>query len=444
MYSEIISKFFKEHNITVGDIVKVDAKGITEEGELMPSTEANDSGIIIVKLKSGYNIGINFKEAKISRVSRGKPYGEFPRADLKYKEGLPKIKLVYTGGTIGSKVDYKTGGVYMLTKPEELLYEIPELSDIAHIRACDFLHVASEDMSTDDWGKIAKEVGDSLNDGFRGAIVTMGTDTMHYTVSALSFMLEGLNSPVVVTGAQRSPDRGSSDAFLNLICSAHIAAKSNIAEVGICMHYSSNDDKCAFIRGTRARKMHTSRRDAFRAVNSRPIAFVDSKGEIAYNSDYKKLSKNFRSKVKIVTGFEKKVALIKAYPNSDPEIIDFYVGKGCRGLIIEGTGLGHTPALTENKNASWLSYIKNAIDNGVVVGMTSQCLYGRVNGMVYRTLRLLSGLGVIYCEDMLPEVAYIKLGWLLGNYRKEKAAKLLAENLAGEISTRSEYDEFLA
>jgi len=443
MYSQTISKFLKEHKISIGDIVKVNVKGITEECELMPSTEANDENIIIVKLKNGYNIGINFKEAKISRVAKGKPYGEFPKVALKYKEGLPKVKLVYTGGTIGSKVDYKTGGVYMLTKPEELLYEVPELSEIAQIRVHDFLHVASEDMSSEDWGKIAREVGTALNDGFKGVIVTMGTDTMHYTASALSFMLKGLNAPVVVTGAQRSPDRGSSDAFLNLICSAHIAAKSDIAEVGICMHYSSSDDKCAFIRGTRARKMHTSRRDAFRAINSRPLAFVDSKGEITYNEIYRKLRKNVRSKVEIATGFERKVALIKAYPNSDPEIIDFYINKDYKGLIIEGTGLGHTPALTEKKDASWLGHIKNATDSGMIVGMTSQCLYGRVNSMVYRTLRLLSSAGVIYCEDMLPETAYIKLGWLLGNYREEKAMKLLTENLVGEISSRSEYNEFL-
>jgi len=367
---------------------------------------------------------------------------KFPRSEAAAKRGLPKVTLLYTGGTIGSKIDYKTGGVYMLTEPAELLYDVPELSDIANIEVKHMFSIASEDMSYLEWQSIAKEVEKALNRGSRGVVITMGTDTMHYTAAALSFMLRDLDAPVIITGAQRSSDRGSSDAFMNLACAVQLAAKSDIAEVGICMHSSSSDDKCAFIRGTKARKMHTSRRDAFRPINDRPIAFVDRSLNIAYMNNYNKI-KDAKKKVNAITEYESKVALIKSFPNSDPEIIDFYVDKGYKGIIIEGTGLGHVPASAGHSDMLWLDHIKKAIGKGLVIGMTSQCLYGRVHKYVYRNLRLISGLGVVYCEDMLPETAYVKLGWLLGSYDGKKAAELLDKNIAGEIKERSRADEFL-
>ncbi|MEM0154889.1 MAG: Glu-tRNA(Gln) amidotransferase subunit GatD, partial [Methanothrix sp.] len=359
------------------------------------------------------------------------------------KKSLPKVTLIYTGGTIGSKLDYKTGGVYMLLKPEELLYEVPELASIAELKVDPLFSISSEDMSYIEWQKIAQRVYEAKKEGSRGVVVTIGTDTMHYASAALSFMLNGISIPVVLTGAQRSSDRGSSDAFMNLFCSVVIAARSEIKGVGICMHKTSSDSECGFIRGTRARKMHTSRRDAFRPINEGYIATVSYSGDINYLS--KEIAKSKDSSVGNgpLTGFEKNVALVKAYPNSDPGIIDYYVGKGYKGIIIEGTGLGHTPVSTEHEYYSWLPNIKKAVAKGVIVGMTSQCLYGRVNPNVYRNLRLLSGAGVVYCEDMTPETAYVKLGWLLGNYDAETSRKMLNVNVAGEISARSSYDKFL-
>jgi glutamyl-tRNA(Gln) amidotransferase subunit D len=331
----------------------------------------------------------------------------------------------------------------MLTKPEELLYEVPELSGIASIDVRNLFGIASEDMSYIEWQSMAKEVAKSLNDGARGAVVTMGTDTMHYASAALSFMLNNLNAPVVFTGAQRSSDRGSSDAFFNLICSTQIAAKSDIAEVGICMHADSSDDSCAFIRGTHVRKMHTSRRDAFRPINDRPLARIKKDLEIAYGSDYRKIENAPKYKVTAETKFEKKVALVKSYPNADPTIIDFYIDKGYKGIILEGTGLGHLPVSTIHDEFQWMPSVKRAMEKGVVVGMTSQCLYGRVNPSVYRNLRIVSGEGVVYCEDMTPETSLVKLGWLLGNYKTEEAKAMLNQNIKGEIKSRTLYDEFL-
>jgi glutamyl-tRNA(Gln) amidotransferase subunit D len=254
-------------------------------------------------------------------------------------------------------------------------------------------------------------------------------------------MLQDLNAPVVLTGSQRSSDRGSSDAFMNLICSVYAAAQSDIAEVGVCMHSTSSDDECAYMRGTKVRKMHTSRRDAFRAINGKPLAYIGKDGRIKYNSQYRKAQAG-NKEVHAQTKFEPKVAIVKAYPDSEPDIIDFYIGKKYRGIIIEGTGLGHAPVSTSHQEYLWLPKIKEAADSGMVIGVTSQCIYGRVNSSVYRNLRLMSSAGAIYCEDMTPETAYVKLGWLLGNYDAAKAKELLPANIVGEIGTRSEYDDF--
>ncbi len=440
MYSDKIEKLLKGQKIKVGDTIKISSKKGDFEGTLMPRTESGDSGIFIVKLGNGYNIGIKADSSlKISLIKSGNREFSFPKMVAKHGRNPESVSLIYTGGTIGSKIDYVTGGVHMLTKPEELLYEVPELSGIANIDVKNLMQIASEDMTHLEWAEIANAAVKSLNEGARGIVITHGTDTMHFTSAALSFMLKDLNAPVVLTGAQRSSDRGSSDAFMNLICSTYIAARSDIAEVGICMHATPSDNACSFIRGTKARKMHTSRRDAFKPINSMPIALVSQNGKISYESDYKK-RQNWNKNASALTKFDPKVALANAYPNSDPGIIDYYIKKGFKGIIIEGTGLGHapvSPSITEN---SWLKNIKDAIDSGVIIGMTSQCIYGRVNMNVYRNLRLLSETGVIYCEDMLPEVAFVKLGFLLGNYGQKKAKEMLGKNMAGEMTERIEMD----
>ena len=202
------------------------------------------------------------------------------------------------------------------------------------------------------WQRIAEETAKALNGGAHGVVITHGTDTMSFTAAALAFMLRGLNAPVVLTGSQRSSDRGSSDAFLNLIAATNLAANSNIAEVGICMHASSSDDRMHFIRGVKARKMHTSRRDAFRPINDRAIAYVDRDGRISYASEYRKVGKS-EAEVAANTKFEPKTALLKVYPNSDPEVMQYYMDRSYRGFILEGTGLGHTPVSTGHSGNHW-------------------------------------------------------------------------------------------
>lgn len=430
----------QENKIKIGDLISMQDGTSKLEGVVMPHTASNEADVIVIKLKNGYNTGINPFTYKIKKLESKDFDISFQKAPIKEKKHLPNISLIYTGGTIGSRVDYRSGGVHMLIKPQELLYEVPELGDIANISISNLYSIASEDMSYLEWQGIAREAYKELKAGSRGIVITHGTDTMHYSAAALSFMLPNLNAPIIITGAQRSPDRGSSDAFMNLICATKFASQSDIAEVGVCMHTSSSDDYCGYIRGTKVRKMHTSRRDAFLPINSEFLAKTTSDKEIEYNTHYKKMDvTKGADDLMLKDKFEEKVGIIKAHPNQDPQIVDYYVQKKYKGIILEGSGLGHLPVSTKHQKFNWLKSIKDAIDAGLVIGMSSQCINGRVNPYVYTNLRLISGAGVIYCEDMHPETAYVKLGWLIGNYGVEKAAQLLNINLVGEISSRTEF-----
>jgi len=444
MYSKRIQSVLKRKKIKVGDRVRLSKGKRGYEGVLMPRIEMGDTNSLIVKLENGYNIGVKVsKGVKLKKIGRGKRLGVIPKAKIKRKKGLPNISFIGTGGTIGTHVDYLTGGVYMCRKPEEIIATAPELGDIVNIKSIRSpFTIASEDMTHREWQKIAKEVAKELNKGCRGAIVTHGTDTLHYTGAALSFMLKGLSKPVALVGAQRSPDRGSFDGSQNLICASHFVAKSNIGEVCIVMHGTTNDDYCLINRGTRCRKMHSSRRDAFRPINELPLGKVWPNGKIEITSkNYRKFE---NKKVKADVKFEPKTALVKIHPSSNPEIIDWYVSKKYRGIVIEGTGLGHVLTSTIRKQDSWLPHIKRAVNKGTVVVMTTQTIYGRTHPYVYRNLRLLGDAGAIFAGDIISEVAFVKLGWLLGHTRKtEKVKEQMLTNLVGELSERIEPKAFL-
>jgi glutamyl-tRNA(Gln) amidotransferase subunit D len=447
-YSKEIQKALKE--IKIGERISITKSKQVYEGLLMPRTELGDTNCIVLKLDSGYNIGIRFeKGVKIKKSKKPEPkeikkelefeFGKEHLKALKFDPKKPKVSLIMTGGTIISRIDYRTGGVHALEKPEELLTNIPELKDIVNIE--DILtpiKKMSEDLDYKDWQKLAELTARELNKN-QGVIITHGTDTLHFTSAVLSFMLKNLYKPVVLVGSQRSPDRGSSDAFMNLICSAH-AAVSNIGEVGTCMHGSTDDYYCYFIRGTKVRKMHTTRRDAFRSINEMPIAKIWPDGKIdILNKNYKRRKDE---KVMADVKFEPKVALLKSYPGSEPEILEFLVKKGYKGFVIEGTGLGHLPTFAEK---SWIPTIKKLVKDGIPVVIAPQTIYGRINPNVYTNLRILyHEAKAIPAEDMLPEVAYVKLGWILGHTKDlEKVREMMLTNMVGEITERSEIEAFL-
>jgi len=449
LYSEEVEKFLKKSRVTVGDTVRISKKKLVQEGVLLPRIELGDQSSLVLKLSNGYNVGIKFEEGlKIKKIGPTVKFGLIPKMKIKHRPDLPSVSLIATGGTIGTHVDYKTGGVYMCRKPEEILATTPELENIVNLKSLlRPFTVASEDMTYNHWQNLAETTAKELKK-CDGVIITHGTDCLHYTAAVLSFMLKDLTKPVVLTGAQRSPDRGSFDGKMNLICSGYFAGHAPMGEVVVVMHGSTNDDFCYAHRGTKVRKLHTSRRDAFRSVNDLPLAKVWPNGKIeVLNQNHVKRDKK---KVKVDTRFEPRTALVKVYPNSDPSIIDWYIQKGYRGIVLEGTGLGHVPTGESGttkqfeKNISWIPFIKKAVDRGIVVVVTSQCLYGRTHPFVYRNLRLLGEAGAVFGEDMLPEVAYVKLACLLGrNKDPEKVKRLMLTNLVGEITKETLPETFL-
>lgn len=430
-------KILESASAEVGDRLRVDSEGKSYEGVLMPRSELGDEKHIVLKLPNGYNVGVGVgPKTKVAVSEKGKPPKlGVPKLEIKPDPSKPNVTILGTGGTIASRVDYRTGAVFPAFTPEEIYSAVPEIADIANIKVIEVCNVFSEHMTPTLWEKIGEAVVRELNAGAKGVVIAHGTDTMHYTAAALSFMLKGLNRPVVLVGSQRSSDRPSSDAALNLISAVTVAAKSDIAEVTVVMHGSADDEYCLIHRGTKVRKCHTSRRDTFQSINEIPLGMVKG-GEIKiFHEDFKRAGP--KGQVKLEGKFEPMVALLKVTPGLQSFVIQGMLGGGDKGIVLEGTGLGHVPE-------TLFEGIRAATKSGVSVVMTSQCLWGRVDMKVYSTGRDLLQMGVIPGEDMLPEVAWVKLMWVLARTTEpEKVSKMMRENLAGEISSRSRPDVFL-
>ncbi|MEM4181705.1 MAG: Glu-tRNA(Gln) amidotransferase subunit GatD [Candidatus Pacearchaeota archaeon] len=426
----------KEKILNVGDKVRFKCKDRDWEGIVL---ESFDPEIIFLKLPSGYNIGIREREilnVEILEKAKEKEKKDFV---LEKKEGLPNIVFIITGGTISSKVDYKTGGV-IPTSAEDLLDIVPEIKNLCNIYAIEkpFMKF-SEDMHFADWKKLAETCEKYLNDdNISGVVVTHGTDFLHYSSAALSFMLGKPNKPVALTYSQRSIDRASTDAALNLLCAVKYAV-SDIAEVSIVGHKDLNDEFCLAMPGTRVRKMHTSRRDTFKVINSEPFAEISLK-EFKILREFN--ARNNKIKIKANTQYSDKVALVKVYPGQDPEILNFYKEKGYKGLILELTGLGQVPS--SNAKHNFLPTIKKLVDEGMLIFGTAQTIYGGLNLNVYSSGRELLKTGLVPLGDMLSEVAFVKLSWLLGQKsllgKNEEIKKKMLENLAGEISEKRNFN----
>ena len=434
-YKGASKAFLESAGISIGDSVKIIKKDICYEGMILDRSEDADDKHVVLKLENGYNIGLEITNAEIELVKKG----EKPKIELKHlkiEKNLNKhdISIISTGGTVASVIDYKTGAVHPAFTADDLIRANPELMEHANIKGNAVLNILSENMKPEYWVKSARAVADEINDGAQGVVVAHGTDTMHYTAAALSFILD-TPVPVVITGAQRSSDRPSSDAFLNLLNSV-TAAKSDIAEVMVCMHATENDSFCLLHQGTKVRKMHSTRRDAFRSINVSPIAKVQN-GSVRILDKEMKYNKRNDTELKLHDSIEPNVAFIKSYPGISGELIDYHVDKGYKGILLEGTGLGHCP---ENIVPS----LERAKDSGIPVVMTSQCLYGEVNMHVYSTGRKLISAGVISAGDILPETAFVKLIWALGQTDDIKEIKnIMKTNIAGEIQDKLSLKYFL-
>ncbi len=444
-----LEELFKRSNVKLGDSVMIETNNARHFGILIPRYEYADANHLVLKLKSGYNIGIKIGKIKsIKKITekldpnikpdtyyQHKDYFSDKNTDQNFSQSqLPNLSLLSTGGTISSKIDYRTGGVMAALTAKELNDSIPELTKIANIDPEVVLSEYSENIKPEHWSLIARKVANNILSGkYDGIIVSHGTDTMHYTSAALSFALQNLPIPVVLVGAQRSSDRPSSDASLNLIGACTFATRSKFSGVFVAMHYSISDEVIACHIGTRVRKNHTSRRDAFQSIDVYPFSLI-KKDQIEISRQYTDLkfqerNKNLESMV-VRPNFEHKVSLLKFYPGFDCRMIDYCAELGHKAIILEGTGLGHI-------NKECFSRIKNAVNKGIVIFMTSQCIWGRTALTVYDTGRDLLNLGVIPLSNMTSETALVKAMWCFGNFTDEKEViKTMTSNIANEFTNR--------
>lgn len=414
----------------IGDKIQIIKKTDKKEGILMPRHGFSDDDIITIKLDNGYNVGVAIgQNTKIVLLKKNKGVTKKLKK-IPFDSSKTTISIIGTGGTIACYVDYRTGAVHPATSAQDLAFSVPEIFEICNVKAQVAYQMVSEDIEVGHWQRLAKIVASELNGGSHGVVIPHGTDTMGYTAAALSFMLKDLSGPVVLVGAQRSSDRPSSDAAKNLLAAATVAAKSDIGEVVVVMHGEPSDKYATIHRGVKVRKFHTSRRDAFKTVNDKPLGKVEN-GNIKIEGKYKKKKKK-KNKVSVDDKMEGNVGMVFSHPGLKQEDIP----EGKKGIVLVGTGLGHVPSKI-------IPRIKHLGKQGTIFAMSSQCLFGRVNMRVYSNGRDLIKAGVISCEDMLPETAYVKLMWVLAHGEKKEIEKIMLTNIAGEISHRTRSDAFL-
>jgi glutamyl-tRNA(Gln) amidotransferase subunit D len=430
MYSQKLQELLEKENIEVGDRIKVNGR----EGRLMPKPGTGDPEILNLKLDSGYNIGLEPEEVEL--VEKREEVGERD-IDLKHSDEKPDILVLHTGGTIASRVSYEEGGVAPDFDPETLVQMYPELAEEVNIYSEVVAQMLSEDMEPGHWQDIAEKI-DEVKEDYDGIVLGHGTDTMSWTGAALSLMLQNLDTGVMIAGSQRSSDRPSTDATMNMYCATRFLIETEFSGIGICMHENSSDDVCNILPPQKVRKMHTSRRDAFKPVNAEILGRVNYQtGEIEENFEEKtgEYEKN--------TELEEDVGVLKVRPGMDPEEIGFLIEQDYPGVVIEGTGLGHMPVNSFDEKTEHHERILEKIGElaeDTLVVMASQCLNGRVDMNVYDAGIKIQDAGVIEADDMHPELAYVKLMWSLGQASDlEEAKEIFHTNINGEISDRSMY-----
>jgi glutamyl-tRNA(Gln) amidotransferase subunit D len=426
----------KAQGVRVWSDAEVTTTRGTFTGIILPRSETADDKHVVLKLRNGYNVGITvgtvtgIKEFGYKEAHYKIPEKEFPRDPNK-----PRVKLLGTGGTIASRLDYRTGAVIPAFTPGELYGSVPELAEICNLETEKLYGVFSENMGPEQWVGTARAIGREIEKGVQGIVIGHGTDTMHHTAAILSFMVQDSPVPIVMVGSQRSSDRPSSDAALNLINATKTAAESDIAEVMVCMFGPTSDQYDLLHRGTRVRKMHSSYRSTFRTIGDIPLAMVSRERIIPLRDDYKKRRSD--RNVAIHPEFEEKVSIVYYYPNMKPDIIESLIDNGYKGIIIAGTGLGHV-------NKPLYPALRRAREKGISVYMTVQTLWGYVQMFVYDTGRDIMELGVVPAANMLPEVAYVKLGWALGRTSDPAEVKeIMLTPIAGEITEREPHNGYL-
>ncbi len=420
----------------VWDDVELMAGSNLFKGVILPRSETADDRHIVLKLVSGYNIGIAAaKVTSIAVVGSREAHYQIPEKDFPFNPGLPKVKLLGTGGTIASRLDYRTGAVIPAFSPGELYGAVPELAGICNLETEKLFGIFSEDMGPVQYTALAEAIGREIEKGVAGIVIGHGTDTMHHTAAILSFMCQDLPVPVVLVGSQRSSDRPSSDAALNLMHATRTAGYCEAAEVMVCMFGPTSDKYGLLHRGTRVRKMHSSYRSTFRTIGDIPLAMVDRTSFTYLKKDFRRRDPERKPVISPV--FEDRVAMVYYYPNMNPDMITGLVEKGYKGIVIAGTGLGHV-------NKPLYEPLRQATEAGVHVFMTVQTLWGYTQMYVYDTGRLLMQRGVVPLANTLPEVAYMKLCWALGvTSDHDEVQRIMTTPIAGEITPSEPPDGYL-
>ena len=435
-YKGTALEVLKKYNVRVwGQAIITTTRG-TFNGTVLPRSENDDDQHIVLKIATGYNVGLDIETiSDMKEVGYKKANYKIPEKEFPTTAGLPKVKLLGTGGTIASRLDYRTGAVIPAFSPGELYGAVPELADICNLTTEKLFAVFSENMGPEQYKKLAIAIGKEIENGIDGIIIGHGTDTLHYTAAALTFMVQNSPVPIVLVGSQRSSDRPSSDAALNLMHAATAASHGDIAEIMVCMYGPTSDEYGFLHKGTRVRKMHSSYRSTFRTIGDTPLATITRAGVKPIKTEYNHRRKD--RNVTILPYYEEKVAMLYYYPNMQPDIIDSMVDNGYKGIIIIGTGLGHV-------NKAIYPAIDRAIKKGVAIYMTLQTLWGYVHMFVYDTGRDLMAKGIIPAENMLPETAFIKLSWALGQTNDlEKVREIMLTPINDEITKREPYNGYL-
>jgi glutamyl-tRNA(Gln) amidotransferase subunit D len=426
----------KRFNVRVWGQSEIDTTRGLFKGTVLPRSENDDDLHIVLKIETGYNIGIDIttitgmKETGYNKANYKIPEKEFP-----YSDNKPNVKLFGTGGTIASRLDYRTGAVIPAFSPGELYGAVPELADICNIDTEKLFAVFSENMGPDQYMTLAKAIGQEIAKGIDGIVIGHGTDTLHHTAAALSFMVQNPPVPIILVGSQRSSDRPSSDAALNLIHASTAASRGDIAEVMVCMFGPTSDEYGFLHRGTRVRKMHSSYRSTFRTIGDTPLATVTRAGVKPIKKDYN--PRRSDREVRILPYFSEKVTMMYYYPHMKAEMMHSMIDMGYKGIIIVGTGLGHV-------NRELYPALERAKAEGVSVFMTLQTLWGYVHMFVYETGRDMMAKGVIPLGNMLPEVAWVKLGWAMGQTEDpEEVKRIMLTPVNGEITAKEPYNGYL-
>lgn len=435
-YKGIALEVLKKFNVRVWGQASVETSRGNFVGTVLPRSENDDQNHIVLKIPTGYNVGVAVDSIiMMHETGYKKANYKIPEKEFPFTKGLPRVKLIGTGGTIASRLDYRTGAVIPAFSPGELYGAVPELADICNLTTEKVFAVFSENMGPDQYKKLAIAIGKEIENGVQGIVIGHGTDTLHHTAAALTFMIQNPPVPIVLVGSQRSSDRPSSDAALNLMHACYTAGHSDIAEVMVCMFGPTSDEYGLLHRGTRVRKMHSSYRSTFRTLGDTPLASVTRKGVVPIKKKYNLRRQD--NKATILPFFEEKVAIVYYYPNMQPDIIDSLIEKGYKGIIIAGTGLGHV-------NKPLYPALGRARDKGVAVFMTVQTMWGYAQMFVYETGREMMALGVIPAANMLPEVAYIKLGWVLGQTNDlAEVKRMMLTPVNDETTSREPYNGYL-